>query len=155
MNLDPLLFGLSVDLNIILVCALFVVWTRLGNQNNPPTTTRRPSMEGRPLPLSASQARHSNAGSFSSKAQYRTLDGLQDYVFHFRQMPDATFRVYIVGQPSYGDRATDPHSTHRHQDSEGFFICWSQQITTYEDAKEIAKCFAEATEKYRKFGTHF
>ena len=160
MNVDPLFFWEAVEANIILIGVLIVGWGRMVNQRNPPIPTQRPSTEGRPSSLSALRAspspgRPANSDLFSSSAQYRTLDGEQDYVFNFRQMPDATFRVYIVGQPPYDGRATDPHSTHRHQDSDGFFICWSEPITTYEDAKEIARCFAEATEKYRKFGTRF
>jgi hypothetical protein len=108
------------------------------------TATERPSTGGR-----------SPSGPFVARASYRTKDGTQDYAFRFQQAADGTLRVYIQQQPGYNGRQEDSHSTHRLQDSEGRYICWSVPITTYDDAKQIAARWAEATEKYRNKGKRF
>lgn len=87
---------------------------------------------------------------------YRTEDGRADYGFSFERQGDDTWLVYIVSQPSYRGRATDTYSTHRLSDSDGRkYICWSSPIESYEDAKKIAKLWAEGTQKYIKTGEKF
>lgn len=80
---------------------------------------------------------------------YRTLDGTEDYHFCIQEVRSGDFRIYILEQPG------PPRGPHRLCDASGDFICWSGAITSYSDAKQIAKKWAEATEKYRKTGKSF
>lgn len=86
--------------------------------------------------------------------KYRTADGEEDYSFRFVQL-NSDIRIYIQNQPSYNGRSEDSYDTHRLIDSGGKYICWTGRIATYEDAKSVAKTWAEKTETYRKSGKRF
>ena len=64
------------------------------------------------------------------------------------------FRAYIEQSPSYRNRATDGHSTHRHYDGQ-YYVCWSKPVTNYNDMVNIAKGWADCTQKYIEYGTRF
>lgn len=89
------------------------------------------------------------------QAYYRSRDGSADYSFSFEQQSDGTWRVYIEGQPSYGNRATDAHSTHRLSDSGRKYVCWTTDLNTLEDAKQVAALWADETQKYIRTGGGF
>jgi hypothetical protein len=86
--------------------------------------------------------------------KYRVRDGSIDYAFEFVRIA-GFWRIYIIEQPPYGGWSDGVAETHRHFDGDRPYVCWSISITTYEDAKEIAAAWAEATEVYRKTGTRF
>lgn len=85
---------------------------------------------------------------FESTVRYRLEDGSEDYAFRIRQMPDQTFRIYILHPTAIGP--------HRLSDESGLqYICWSQPINNYENAKAVARTWAEATHRYFQTGKHF
>ncbi len=88
---------------------------------------------------------------------YRTQDNTSDYKFEFVTTPSATERAYILWQPSYNDRATDAHSTHRYFDEarQLHYICFDPEPTSRADMKRIAAQWAENTNAYRRNGTRF
>jgi hypothetical protein len=159
MSLECLLIGLA-EVIVIALAITGLIAIFIASVNSQTSSTGDPLQEGslsqhsnsQPIPPVTDQAADK---TFVSTVSYRTSDGSQDYRFQFRQMPDEGFRIYILSQPEYGGHSTDSHPTHRFRDTVGFYICWSEKITSYDNAKEIAKRFAEATEKYRKFGTRF
>lgn len=88
---------------------------------------------------------------------YRTQDGRSDFTFRFTSRPwTSAVRVYIENMPSYGNRATDGHSTHRYTDPRGQrYICFEPAPTDMTSAFNIAKAWAEKTWNYIKTGTSF
>jgi hypothetical protein len=87
---------------------------------------------------------------------YRTRDGLAFYSFSIEERSGGRYRSYIVGQPDYGSRATDAHSTHRHWDASGrAYVCWSRPITSEQDALRVSAAWADATQEYIKSGQRF
>lgn len=74
------------------------------------------------------------------------------YVFEYIDADDG-WRAYIRSQPSYRDRPTDDHSTHRYRDRQGHrFVCWTQPLRTLRDAKAVAHYWADCTDVYRILG---
>ena len=64
------------------------------------------------------------------------------------------YRAYIVKSPGYCGRATDGHSTHRHYDGQ-YYVCWSVPVSNTRDMVNIAKTWADCTQKYIEYGTKF
>jgi len=89
-----------------------------------------------------------------STTHYRVLSGRTDYSFSLERQAGGLYRVYITSQPSYGSRATDIHSTHRHYDGR-YFICWTGALRNEDDCRSVIKDWAELTEKYILHGTRF
>lgn len=86
---------------------------------------------------------------------YRTKDGRADYIFSFEKQYNGTWRVYIVGQPSYQGRSTDDHSTHRISSGGRNYICWTSSINSLDDAKKVAAAWADKTQEYIRTGNRF
>jgi len=89
---------------------------------------------------------------------YRTKDNTEDYSFYVLKQKDRCYCVYIEHQPSYNERPSDSHSTHRSYDSTlGLYYIdlsvWKPR--TLQSALKVAKLWAEATESYRKQGVRF
>ena len=89
------------------------------------------------------------------RAYYRTKDGAADYAFSFEQQPDETWRIYIEGQPDYGSRTAESHSTHRLSDGDRKYVCWTTPLGSLEVAKQVAALWADETQKYILTGTGF
>ena len=87
--------------------------------------------------------------------KYRTTDGQADYEFSFEQQPAGDWRAYIVSQPSYGFRATDPESTHRLTDSRTGrrYVCWTTPLRTRNDLEKVVALWSDRTQRYIKYGT--
>lgn len=85
---------------------------------------------------------------------YRTLDGQADYGFAFERRPGG-WRIYILEQPSYRNRATDDHSTHRLSDEGRRFICWAGHLSTEREARQVARQWADLTQRYIRTGQRF
>ena len=86
---------------------------------------------------------------------YRTSDGRADYHFSFEQLNDATWRAYILSQPSYNGRSDDAHATHRLSDGSRKYVCWNSSLTTLEAAKQVAALWADKTQEYIRTGNRF
>jgi len=87
--------------------------------------------------------------------QVRSPKGnLMTFVFRY-QYVGSTWRAYIVSSPSYAWRSSSLHCTHRLTDSNGYYICWNQNIQRLDDITTVSKMWAEATAKYIDYGTRF
>ncbi len=64
----------------------------------------------------------------SYRTYYRTRDDRANYEFSFEQQRDGTWRAYILGQPGYGYRDDDAHSTHRLTDGGRKYVCWTEPL---------------------------
>jgi hypothetical protein len=87
--------------------------------------------------------------------KYRTMDGQADYEFSFEQQSAGDWRAYIISQPSYGSRATDPDSTHRLTDSRTGrkYVCWTTPLRTRNDLEKVVALWSDRTQRYIKYGT--
>lgn len=138
--LDALLLG-------VLATGGYLVWGILRARSTGSPNNGREEMSSRPPSPKSDTV-------MPLTAFYRTEDGSVDYQFRFVQQADG-WRVYILSQPSYEGRDDSGHSTHRLTDSTGKYICWSKPIASLEDARAIAKRWAEATQNYIKTGKRF
>lgn len=87
---------------------------------------------------------------------YRTRSGRNLFDFQFVDRGTEGWRVYIDRSPSYGDRDTDGHSTHRYTDgSSRHYICFTGTLDDAREAKQVARAWAESTERYIEDGTSF
>jgi hypothetical protein len=92
----------------------------------------------------------------SRRVSYRTRDGRADYQFSIEQQNNGGYRTYIASQPSYGNRPTGAHPTHRQHDGAGRpFVCWSTPIASEQDALRVSAAWADATQEYIKTGRRF
>jgi hypothetical protein len=90
-----------------------------------------------------------------SNVFYRTKDGRADYQFSIERQSDGTYRVFIISQPSYGDRSTGAYETHRLTAGGRRYVCWNQPLGSQEDAMSVAALWADATQRYIKSGRRF
>jgi hypothetical protein len=111
--------------------------------------------------LNRMASRHARAGAHRDEPAgeqifYRTQDGRADYAFSIERQSNRSYRVYISGYPSYGERSADGTATHRLTDRAGrHFICWSQPIAHLPQARQVAAAWAEATQRYIRTGRRF
>jgi hypothetical protein len=83
---------------------------------------------------------------------YRGTGGV-DFTFRFVWLPSTdTWRVYVERQPSYESRNAGAHATHRLGLPDRPYICWTDRLTSYEDALAVAALWADATQRYIAFG---
>ena len=82
----------------------------------------------------------------------------QRQYFRFRfEWAGSYYRIYILEQPNYGSRASNPIASHRIPDGDRHFIC----ISTGSEPKTVAEAiswyayWAEKTVKYIKSGGSF
>lgn len=94
-------------------------------------------------------------GTFHSTVYYRTKDGRADYGFSVERQGNGTYRPYITSQPSYCGRADDAHSTHRLTDGGRQYVCWTHQLQSEAEAKQVAAKWADATQEYIRTGRGF
>lgn len=76
------------------------------------------------------------------------------YSFDYR-LVDGEWRAYIRRQPDYSGRPTGLHSTHRYHDNDGYYVCWSEPLSSREDCQTVARLWAEKTENYIRTGESF
>ena len=93
-----------------------------------------------------------SSGSSSSSAPTTSSDGSYDFDY---RVVDGEWRAYIRSQPSYGYRDDDLHSTHRHRDSRGHYVCWTEPIESREECEAVAKAWARGTDRYIRTGERF
>lgn len=86
---------------------------------------------------------------------YRTESGRNYFRWSFEEQSNGDVRAYILDQPSYQGRATDAHSTHRYGLGRRPYICYDPMPDNRDDAIEIAKAWAENTERYIETGDNF
>jgi len=86
---------------------------------------------------------------------YRTTDNTVDYFFSFEEQYGGTWRAYVESQPSYRDRATDAHNTHRLSDGGRLYVCWTSPLRSLAEARKVAALWAEKTQNYIRTGCRF
>jgi hypothetical protein len=93
----------------------------------------------------------------SAEDTYRTKDG--EVYFKFRFYPVGNYyEIDIIAMPSYGNRVSDLHTTHRlPSERGGNKVCFADPsiVTDLSTAKKWAAMWAEHTWKYIKNGTPF
>lgn len=89
------------------------------------------------------------------RTYYRTTDGRADYYFSFEELSDGTWRAYIEGQPSYQGRSDGAHSTHRLTEGDRKYVCWTRELYSLEEAKQVAALWANKTQEYIRTGRSF
>jgi hypothetical protein len=78
--------------------------------------------------------------------------------FQFRySYVDSSWRAYIISSPSYGNRSTSLHSTHRYYDNNKnlYYVCWTASLTRLSDIEEVSRVWARETAKYIDTGETF
>lgn len=90
------------------------------------------------------------------KLTYRTRNGLFYITFSFEQIP-VGWRIYIESPPPYDSYGRDggAHASHRLNDGSRSYVCWSQPLDTFAQAKSVARAWAEATSDYLLHGVSF
>lgn len=85
------------------------------------------------------------------------LEQYRSFIFRYVQdhKSPGTIRIYLEGEPSYGMRTTDVHTTHRWPaNNDGFnhppYICIKEEFKprTLEDAQKLAHGWADRTWHY-------
>lgn len=78
------------------------------------------------------------------------------YRFRLRQV-GSEWRAYILDQPSYGSRRSDGHVTHRYYDASEsrHYVCYEPMPRSADDARAVAKRWAEGTTRYCRNGEPF
>lgn len=96
-------------------------------------------------------------GGWRTEDTYRTKDG--EAYFKFRFIPLGNYyEIDIIASPSYGNRVSDLHNTHRlPSERGGLKVCFADPfvVTDLTTAKKWAAMWAEHTWKYIKSGTPF
>jgi len=77
----------------------------------------------------------------------------RSYRFQIKRV-GSEYRAYILSCPSYLNRSTDGHSTHRHYDGR-YYVCWSTPVRSQSDMVNIAQQWANCTQKYIEYGIRF
>lgn len=81
-------------------------------------------------------------------------DGGVDYTFRFAWLAQPQcWRVYIEHQPAYQGRNSSAHATHRLGLPNQPYVCWTDPLRTYEQARAVAALWADATQRYIATGT--
>lgn len=83
---------------------------------------------------------------------YTTLDRQATFCFDFVQAPRGEWRIYIQQQPRYNGRPEGAFETHRLSDARGHYICWEPAPRTLDQAKGVARAWADATHEYIQSG---
>lgn len=68
---------------------------------------------------------------------------------------EKNFVALILDQPSYGDRDSNIHITHRINEGDDHLVCWVGPVPTLEDAKIVAALWSDFTERYILTGEPF
>jgi hypothetical protein len=87
-----------------------------------------------------------------NNVKYTTRDRAVTFRFDFVQMPDTSWRIYIKDQPGYNGRPDGSHASHRLSDERGRFICWEPAPRSLDEAKGVARAWADATHDYIQTG---
>ena len=102
---------------------------------------------------------HSNSSSTSSgryfnyTAKGSSPESQRHYQFNICKTHEG-YKAYIVQTPSYRNRETDGHSTHRLYDGR-YYVCWDRPVNSYDDMITIAKHWSDCSQKYIEQGTRF
>lgn len=83
------------------------------------------------------------------RIKYTTHDGSRTFDFNFVEQSKNSWKIYAENSPPYYGRSTDANKTHLFADKS---ICWTGQIKSLQDAKNVASAWAEHTVRYIRTG---
>lgn len=86
---------------------------------------------------------------------YYSLNGTAAFRFKFEVQPRGGIRIYVLEQPQYRGRSEESIPTHRIFDNGRTFICFDPLPLTAEDARKVARAWAELTLRYIRTGERF
>ncbi len=86
---------------------------------------------------------------------YYSLDGTAAFRFKFEVQPHGGIRIYVLEQPGYRGRSEESIPTHRIFENGRKFICFEPLPQTTEDARKVARAWAELTLRYIRTGERF
>jgi hypothetical protein len=89
------------------------------------------------------------------RIRYRCQDGRNDFGFEFVWNGETGWRIYIIDGPDYGTRDASLHATHRLTDERGYYVCWSGELTTEDQARYVAAAWSEGSCRYIEDGEPF
>ncbi len=95
--------------------------------------------------------------SYIYEATYRTKDGRAQFSFGFARVGDHV-EIDILNMPSYGERSSDGHTTHRLTSNRGGSrVCLGNDsdAPNLREAQKWAAMWSEHTWNYIKYGTPF
>lgn len=82
------------------------------------------------------------------EVEYHALDGTGIYVFRFVRH-GSKWRAMIVRQPPYAGRGESAHSSHRLGLGSGTpYVCWAPEPQSRAAIEEVARVWAEGTQRY-------
>ena len=76
------------------------------------------------------------------------------YVFTLKKLPSG-YRCYIKRTPSYRNRSTSLHATHRLSDSRGKYICFTADLPYIAQARTLCRQWSDLTQRYIETGRTF
>lgn len=87
---------------------------------------------------------------------YITNSGMR-FKFGFEEQndPEPRFNLIILEQPAYAGRDESLLPSRRRRQGEKFLIDWNGPTPTLDDAKIVAACWADLTERYISEGVPF
>lgn len=104
--------------------------------------------------LSALQGLRDRSDPMSRGVVHYRADGGDDYTFRFVWLAQRqAWRVYIERQPPYRGRNAGAHASHRLGLPNQPYVCWTDPLRNYEQAKAVAALWADATQRYIATGT--
>lgn len=86
---------------------------------------------------------------------YYSLDGTAAFRFKFEVKHAGGIRIYVLEQPPYLGRSEESIPTHRIFANGRSFICFDPLPTTIENARKVARAWAELTLRYIRTGERF
>lgn len=76
------------------------------------------------------------------------------YVFTLKKLSSG-YRCYIDRTPSYRNRSTSFHMTHRLSDNRGEYICFTADLPYIAQARTLCKTWSDLTQRYIETGQTF
>lgn len=76
------------------------------------------------------------------------------YVFTLKKLSSG-YRCYIDRTPSYRNRSTSLHVTHRLSDERGKYICFTADLPHIAQARTLCKQWSDLTQRYIETGRTF
>lgn len=76
------------------------------------------------------------------------------YVFTLKKLSSG-YRCYIDRTPSYRNRSTSLHVTHRLSDKRGKYICYTADLPYIAQARTLCKQWSDLTQRYIETGRTF
>lgn len=76
------------------------------------------------------------------------------YVFTLKKLSSG-YRCYIDRTPSYRNRSTSLHVTHRLSDERGKYICFTADLPYIAQARTLCKQWSDLTQRYIETGRTF